>query len=343
MGILVKNVTDRLWWRRIYGGAFVAFLALLLVAGVPFLSTAYISLITKILIFALLAMSLDLIYGYAGMWSFGQAGLFGIGAYTTGILIKIVGISSFWGVLPLTLITCCVLSAIFGFVALRVRGLYFLIVTVALGQLIFGVAMKWSGVTGGYNGLSGVPYPNIGASFSFGPVSFYYFVFVIAVVCFAILYLIVRSPFGYSLRGIRDAELRMRCLGYNTWLHKYIAFIISGVLAGIAGMLFVYFNGVIGPADIGLTASGEIMLMVMLGGSGTLWGATTGATLFLVFKYFISLVTPARWPLIIGVLFIVVVMFLRGGVWPRLSSLFKGSVRNGTIEGPECVAGVRRP
>jgi branched-chain amino acid transport system permease protein len=287
-----------------------------------FLDVSYVSLLTKVLIFGLLAMSLDIIYGYTGLWSFGHASLFGVGAYVTGILIKNYAITSFWLAAPAGVLAAVFVSAVFGYLALRVKGLHFLIVTLGLGQLTYCVAIKWSPVTGGFNGLIGIPYPNLGFPFSFSSLSFYYFTLVIVAICSFLLFLVVKSPFGSSLKGIRDAELRMRCLGYNTWLHKYLAFIISGLFAGVAGVLYLYFNGLISPGDIGVGASGNVMLMVMLGGSGTLWGPAIGTTVFLTFAYFVSLFMPERWPLFLGIGFIAAVMFLTGGIWPYLARLW---------------------
>lgn len=298
-------------------------IGLFLMTAPAFLGIALVSILTKILIFALLAMSLDLIFGYAGLWSLGHAGLFGAGAYTTGILMTRYGVTSLWLSAPAGILMATLVAAIFGLIALRVSGIYFLLVTFALGQLVYGVCMKWYELTGGKDGISGIPYPDLGFSFSFSPISFYYLALTVVAICVFALYLITKSPFGYSLQGIRENETRMRHLGYNTWLYKYIAFVISGLFAGVAGALYIYFYGHIAPVSIGFVASSTVILLVLIGGSGTLWGAAIGSAVLMSLEYFASILVPGRWPLILGACFIVIVMFLRGGIYPHLINLRK--------------------
>jgi branched-chain amino acid transport system permease protein len=293
------------------------------------LGTAIVSLLTKILIFALLAMSLDISFGYTGLWSFGHAAIFGVAAYTVGILTTRYDVSSFWLVAPAAVLMAIFASALFGAIALRVSGIYFLLVTFALGQLIFGIAIKWKGMTGGSDGLAGVPYPELG--FSLSSTSFYYFVLVVLIVCTAALYRLTKSPFGNSLQGIREDETRMSVLGYNTWFYKYIALLISGLFGGVAGMLYIYFNGLIAPETIGMVGSGSVIIMTIIGGSGTLWGALIGSAAIFLLEYFSSLLTPERWPIILGACFVAAVMFARGGIFPRLARLWmKASGSAGT-------------
>jgi branched-chain amino acid transport system permease protein len=299
-------------------------LALFLIALPLFMGVALVGLFTKILIFALLVMSLDLLVGYSGLWSFGHAAFFGIAAYTTGILIVRYDITSFWLSAPAGVLMAVIAACIFGFIALRVSALYFLLITLALGQLVFGLVNtsigKLGALTGGNDGLVGITYPDMGLSFS--STSYYYFVLVIFVICALLLYLLTRSPFGYGLRGIRESEIRMRCLGYNTWLYKYIAFIVASLFAGIAGVLYIHFNHFISPASVGIGNAGIIWLMLIIGGTGTLWGGIIGSGVLLVLQYYISVFTPERWPLIMGVCFIAVVMFFRGGIFTYLSNLW---------------------
>jgi len=289
-----------------------------------FTALPIVSLSTKILIFALLVMSLDLLVGYSGLWSFCQAALFGVAAYTTGILITHYDIRSFWLSAPAGVLAAGFASAIIGLIALRVSAVYFLLITLALGQLIFAVAMRWRGVTGGYNGLAGVPYPDFGFFPPIGmyPVGIYYFVLIVFVICLLLLNLITKSPFGRSLQGIREKEVRMMSLGYNTWLYKYVCFVISGVFAGVAGVLYVHYNGLIAPIDIDAHASGFLWLMLIIGGTGTLWGALVGSTVIISLQYIVSMFTPERWPLIVGTLFIVSIMSFRRGIFPYLSNLW---------------------
>ena len=294
--------------------------ALFLVVAPLLVGTALISLLTKILIFALLAMSLDISFGYTGLWSFGHAAIFGVAAYTIGILVVRCGIENFWLVAPAGVLMAVFASAVIGLIALRVSGIYFLLVTFALGQLIFGIAIKWKSITGGSDGLAGVPYPDAG--FSFSPVSFYFFTLIIFVICAFALYRLTQSPFGKSLQGVREDETRMRVLGYNTWLCKYIALLISGFFGGIAGMLYIYFNGLIAPESVGMVGSGSVIIMTIIGGSGTLWGAIIGSAVIFLFEYFASLFTPERWPIILGACFVAAVTFARGGIFPKLARLW---------------------
>jgi branched-chain amino acid transport system permease protein len=301
------------------------------IGGPLFLGTALVSLLTKILIFALMAMSLDIAFGYTGLWSFGQAALFGVAAYTNGILIKHYGITSFWLAAPSGILMAIVISAVFGLIALRVSGIYFLLITFALGQLIYSIAVKWVKMTGGSDGLGGIPYPDIG--FSLTPISFYYFTLVVLSLCALVLFLVVKSPFGYGLQGIRENGTRMHTLGYNIWLHKYIAFIISGLFGGVAGILYIHFNGVITPGSVGMAASGLAVIMIIIGGSGTLWGAIIGSGTIFILEYFISMITPERWPAILGACFVAAVLFARGGILLKLTNLLKKLNHHGRTEG----------
>jgi branched-chain amino acid transport system permease protein len=302
-----------------------------LIIGPLFIGTALVSLLTKILIFALMAMSLDIAFGYTGLWSFGHAALFGVAAYTNGILIKHYSITSFWLAAPAGILMAIVASAVFGLIALRVSGIYFLLITFALGQLIYSIAIKWIKMTGGSDGLGGIPYPDLG--FSLSPISFYYFTLVILSIGALVLYLVVKSPFGYGLQGIRENEIRMRTLGYNIWLHKYIAFLTSGLFGGVAGILYIHFNGVITPGSVGMGASGLVIIMIIIGGSGTLWGAMIGSGTLFILEYFISMVTPERWPAILGACFVATVSFARGGILLKLIKLWNKWNHDGRTEG----------
>ena len=279
----------------------------------------------KVLIFALFAMSLDLIYGYTGLWSLGHAVYFGVAGYTVGKLMVSYGINSFWIGLPLGILMAGLIAVIFGFIALRVSGMYFLLVTFALGELLYNVVYKWEFLsTFAIAGVLGISLPNLGIPwFSWSGITFYYFVFVIFVVCFFLLRRIINSSFGLSLQGIREDEGRMKSLGYNTWAYKYIAFIIAGLFAGVAGVLFAYYNGSIFPQDLGISASALVMVIVIIGGTGTLFGSIIGAALILLLEHFMSLITPERWPLILGAVFIASAMYARGGIGLYLLKLWK--------------------
>lgn len=291
---------------------------------VPLLLPSYLqSIMTKILIFAIFAMSLNVLFGYTGLFSLGHAAFFGTAGYTTAILTVRYGIENFWLTMPASILMAALIAAIFGIVALRVSGMYFLLVTFALGQLIYSIAIKWYSVTGGYYGLAGVQLPGVGLPWvTWNPISFYYFIFISFLLCFFLLFRFLNSPFGRALQGLRECEFRMLALGYNTWFYKYVAFIVAGLFAGVSGTLFAHFNGLMAPEHLGFETSGLVMFMVILGGVGTLSGPVVGATVIVLLEFFISIYFPERWPLVLGCVFVLSVMYLRGGISVHLVSLW---------------------
>ena len=204
-------------------------------------------------------------------------------------------------------------AAVFGVVAIRARGTYFLMITLALGMVVWGLAFRWVSLTKGDNGVSGVPRPELGALSLSAPLPFFYFALVTAAVSWTLLGLLVMSPFGLGLKGIRGSESRMEALGYNVWLHKYLAFVIAGIFAGVAGVLWAYYNGFVGPTDVQLVTSVEALLMTALGGPGTLIGPALGAGIIVFLKNFVSVYTK-RWLLILGAVYIGVILFAPHGV-----------------------------
>jgi len=299
--------------------------ALILIILPLFISTYFVSMLTKVLIFAIFAISLDLLVGYTGLLSLGHAAYLGVAGYTAGILMVHYGIESLWLVLPLSLLMAGIAAAIIGYLALRVSGVYFILITIAFGQLLAIAAVRWKTMTGGTNGLIGIPYPNLGLpGFTWAGSSYYYLVFVVFVICFFLLYRITKSTFGQALVGIRENEMRMQCLGYNTWAHKYVAFIIAGLFAGVAGSLFASFYGIMVPGHLGITTSTTVMLMVIIGSAGTLYGPVLGSALIVFLEHFASIYAPERWPLILGAVFVICVMFIRGGFGIYIPRFWKG-------------------
>jgi len=291
-------------------------------------------MLTKVLIFAIFAMSLDLILGYTGLLSLGHAAFLGVAGYTAGILMVHYDIESFWLVMPLGILTAGIVAAIIGYITLRVSGVYFLLVTLAFGQLLSVAAVKWRTMTGGTDGLVGITYPHLGLpGFTWTDFSFYYLVFLAFVICFFLLHRITNSSFGRALVGIRENEPRMQCLGYNTWAHKYVAFIIAGLFAGVAGVLFAPFYGIMVPGHLGIITSTSAMLMVIIGGAGTLFGPVIGAGFLVVLERLASDFVPERWPLILGAIFVICVIFIRGGFGIYLSRFWrKVKLQYGSIE-----------
>jgi branched-chain amino acid transport system permease protein len=296
--------------RRVLAGLGAAALAGLVA---PALSAYPLTLLTQAAIIAILAMSLDVLLGYTGLPSLGHAAYFGIAAYAVGILTTEYQ-CSFLTCLVSGVALAALTAAVFGLLAIRASGTYFLMITLALGMVVWGLAFRWVSMTKGDNGIAGVPRPELGLPWSLSaPLPFFYFALAAAVAAWAVLGLLVRSPFGMGLQGIRESESRMRALGYNVWLHKYLAFVIAGAFAGFAGVFWAYYNGFVSPADVQLVTSVETLLMVALGGPGTLAGPALGATIIVFLKNFVSVYTK-RWLLILGAVYIGVILFAPRGV-----------------------------
>jgi len=289
-------------------------LAAALLAAPAFVGSYWVGLMTQMIIFALLAMSLDILLGYTGLPSLGHAGIFGVAAYAIAILSTVYHVG-FPASLAGGLLAGVAVSAAFGLIVSHVRDVYFLMITLALGMVLWGVSYRWIPVTGGDNGLSGIPRLETGLGLAGGgPAPFYYLALLVLLVCGAMMVLLVSSPFGYTLRGIREDESRMRSLGFNTWLHCYIAYVLSGSFASVAGVIWAYYNGFVSPTYLDLTASSELFLMVTLGGPATLVGPVIGAGAIVILKNVMSAYT-ARWLLILGIVYIVTILWAPQGLW----------------------------
>ncbi|NTV89481.1 MAG: ABC transporter permease [Clostridiales bacterium] len=329
------------WKLMAFKAAPYLFALLLLICVPPFIGTYMQGMMTRVLIFALFAISLDIVMGYTGMRSFGHAAFFGMGGYAVGILAVRYSIESFWLVLPITIILCALLSAIIGYFTLRVSGVHFLLVTMAFGQLLYVVATKWYAFTGGTDGLIGIPRPNLGFAINWTSGKIYYFVLIVFIICYYLIYRFMRSSYGRALLGVKENEGRMRSLGYNTWLLKYMGVILAGVFAGVAGLLFAYTYQAMVPNNFALETSALPMLMVIMGGAATLWGPALGAVVMVLVQNFAGIYMPDRWPLILGILYVVCVMFLRGGFARYLTNAWYGfgsRIFSGS-KAPEPVAG----
>src|SRR5918911_4066906 len=276
---------------------------------IPYLTTSYyLSIATQVLIFGLLAMSIDLLGGYLGLMPLGHAGIMGVSAYVLGFLIS----RAHWAWLPASLLALAVtllVGLLFGLLAVRTTGIFFVMITMAEGMLVWGLAFRWSSVTGAENGLRGILRPPFATLYW----QYYYLVLLVFIACAVLLALIVRSPFGLTLKGIRESESRMRTLGYNVMLHKVLVFMLSGLFAGISGLLYAWYNQFISPSAINIGASTQGILMVVLGGAGTLLGPVLGAGV-IVFLTNILSGPVARWQTVMGVIFILVVLFAREGI-----------------------------
>jgi len=282
---------------------------------VPNTGSFVVLLATRAMAFAILAMSLDLLLGYTGLASLGQAAYFGVGAYLTAVLATKfhVGMGwDFWLVVVLGMLIGAALAALFGLFAIRASGVYFLMITLALGQCVWGLAYRWNSLTGGDNGINMSGRPSFGLDLS-NEVTFFYLVLGFFTVSMVLMYVLVRSPFGRSLAGIRERELRMQILGYNTWLHKYVAFIIAGAFGGLAGVLWAHTNGHVSPETVVLTTSVDALLMVVLGGAGTLVGATIGAAIVFGLREYLSTLVP-WWQYALGGVYVLTILYLPSGL-----------------------------
>ncbi len=296
------------------------FLVLLALLVLPFLMTDYPrALVSEIYIFAIFAMSLDLLLGFTGLMSLGHAAFFGLGAYAVAVLGVQFGINAWLGVVAGVAIAGCG-AALIGFFCVRTAGIPFLMLTLAFSQLVFSVALKWRDVTGGSDGIAIAEKPSFfGFDLSNSLVMYF-----MALSFFALAYWglrrLLNAPLGHAFVGIRENEQRMAAIGYPTRAYKLISFTIAGAIAGLAGGLYAIFNGFISADAVYWTASGDILIMTMLGGAGTLIGPAVGAALVLLMKNVVSSYSE-HWLAIIGVTFICCVMFFPGGLWGALRTL----------------------
>lgn len=294
-------------------------LALLLVlAAVPLVgSTFHAELISKVMILAIFAMSLDLLVGYTGLVSFGHAAFFGIGAYALALLAPKYEAASLWATLPAALLASAAAALVVGALVVRVKGIYFIMVTLAFAQMFHFVFHD----TDFGRGSDGVtinfrPVATVAGRTPFDlsdPTHAYFFVLAALVGAFAFLSLLLRSPFGHALKGIRANEHRMRSLGYPVYRYKLAAFAIAGALAGLAGYLAAMQDGFVSPELLSWHQSGNVLLMLILGGMGSLHGAALGAASFVLLQEVFQLLTE-RWQLAFGLSIIAIVLFAPGGL-----------------------------
>ena len=293
-------------------------LALAAVAGVlillpPILPKYVVILMTQSLVYAIVAMSLDVLIGYTNLKSLGHGSFFAIGAYTSAILVTKLQVG-FGTSLLASMGMAAGASALVGLLSLRAAGIYFLLITLAIAMCIWGLIYRWVSLTGGDNGIMDIPRPKFGLGLNLlDPVVFYYFILVFFMGCLILILLLVRSPFGRTLVGIRDSESRMKVLGFNVWLHKYLALIIAGAFAGLAGNLYSYYNRFVGPGDSDLMQCMEFVLMVSIGGQGTLIGPNIGAFLITFLKNMVSVYTK-RYLMILSLVYILTAKYAPEGV-----------------------------
>jgi branched-chain amino acid transport system permease protein len=286
---------------------------------VPNTNSFVILLATRALAFSILVMSVDILLGYTGLASLGQAAYLAVGAYATAILATKYHIGlgwDFWLVLAFGTLLGAALAAVFGLLAIRASGVYFLMITLALGQCVWGLAYRWNSLTGGDNGINLRERPKFSAGIGIdlaNEQTFFFVVFGVFCVSLLMMYTLVRSPFGRSLAGIRERELRMKILGYNTWLHKYIAFVIAGAFGGLSGVLWAHTAGIVSPVNVELPTSVDALLMAVLGGSGTLVGGVIGAFIVFFLREWLSTVVP-WWQYVLGAVYVATILYLPTGL-----------------------------
>jgi branched-chain amino acid transport system permease protein len=313
---------------RKYRTHIVVAVALVILAGMPQLvSSYYVRLLSIVLIYAIFAMSLDIILGYGGLPSLGHAASFGAAAYIVAILnVKVLHAGSFGVELAAGIVFAAIVAALFGPLALRTRGIYFLMVTLSLSMVLWAIAFKWRSLTGGDDGIPGIAPPQLSFipwNLSL-PANYYYFVLFFFIIAVVLMVLIVNSPFGHVLVGIHENETRMASMGYNVWLYKYIALIIAGTFAGLAGILVAYYNTFVSPSVLHLATSAEGLIMVILGGQGTLFGPAIGAGIIVLVNHLLSTYTD-RWPMILGIIFILVVILAPQGIYRLIKRYLLGT------------------
>src|SRR5436190_15708249 len=267
---------------------------------------------TEIWIFAILGLGLSLLLGYTGLLSFGQATFFGSAAYVAGWLLKHYGINVFLA-LGTGVFVGAASAAVVGYLCVQRSGLYFIMLTFALNQLFYFTAYQWTSVTGGEDGMPGVPRPVLpGIDFK-DPMIYYAFVSFLFLISLYLMRKIIDSPLGKILQAIRENEVRAEAVGYNVPRFKLLAFIIGGAFSGLAGVLYAMLFGIVPLEAISFVFSGNVIFATLIGGSGSLYGPVIGSIVFIWLSESMSTVW-ARWPLLLGVAFVIVVMFFRGGV-----------------------------
>ncbi|MES2937915.1 MAG: branched-chain amino acid ABC transporter permease [Pseudomonadota bacterium] len=297
-------------------------LGLLALAAVPLWAgnSYYVDVVSQMLIWAVFAMGLNVLSGYGRLTSLGHAALFGVACYVGGLLVG-QGMGHA-GAAVLALLATLAVTAVVAVLALRSTGISFLMITLAAGQILWGVAYRWVSVTGGENGVSipARPAP-FGAALE-TPAGFFYLALAVFLAALVATALLVRSPLGAALRGTRDQPRRMSALGFNVWAIRFTAFLYSGFWAGVAGLLFLYYNKFVSPHALALATSAEALLMVIVGGAGTLLGPVAGAVIVVAIKNVASGYIE-RWNFLLGFIFVAIIMFMPQGLVPGIAAALR--------------------
>lgn len=286
-------------------------LVLIIIAAIvaPFvISEFYLAILGEALIMSLLALSFNLLFGYMGQLSFGQAAFYGLSGYTVALLITKAH-SNFWLTLLAGILMASILGLVIGYFCVRLRGIYFSILTLAFGQLIFFVIYKWHDFTGGDDGIQGVFPPDLLKS----PIHYYFFILIVFIFSVFILWRIVHSPFGYTLRSMRENSERTEFLGINIARYQLMAFVIAAGYAGLAGVLWAPFYRSVAPSSLFWIKSGEPVMAAILGGPSLFFGPILGMFIMTFFHAWVLGFT-VFWPVVMGTLILIVIFFLPGGI-----------------------------
>jgi branched-chain amino acid transport system permease protein len=297
-------------------------IALAVLAAIPYElpGTYYVNVASQILLYAVFALGLSVLVGYAGLVSLGHAGLFGLSCYAIAYLLA----AGHGHVLAITagLAITMAATALFAALSLRSTGIGFIMITLALGEILWGLAYRWISITNGDNGISVASRPSPLGLALVSAAGFYYATLLIFLLAVAAVLIFVRSPLGAALRGTRDQPRRMNALGYHVWMIQFWACVFSGLLTAMAGMLFVYYNQFISPQTLALTSSAEVLLMVISGGASTLLGPIVGAALVVIIKNVVSAYIE-RWNFMLGAIFVAIVILMPEGLVPGTARLWR--------------------
>jgi len=282
-----------------------------------FLPRFYVYLVSIILLYGLLATSLNLVLGYGGIFQFHHAVFYGVGAYGTTLMLTKTGLPPMLAFIVGPLVSAT-FGLVLGIICIRLSKLYFGMLQISLGSLVWAIVYRWYSFTGGDDGIHGIPIPEMLSS----PKGAYYFTLIITLVCLFVMWKIIQSPFGSALQGIRDNPVRSEMIGINVRMHQLLALVLAGFFAGVAGSLFVVVDNTVFPDMLFWTFSLEILIMCLLGGWFTFLGPMLGAAVIVALRTFVSTYTD-YWALVLGIIMMLVIFFLPNGILGYVEEKFK--------------------
>jgi len=295
-----ESIVKKNWW--------LILLTIIFFIAPTFLSEFYLTVLCEALVMSLFALSFNLLFGYMGQLSFGQAAFYGLGGYTVAMLVMKAHFN-FWLSIIAGVLVAGIIGLIVGFFCVRLRGIYFAVLTLAFGQLIFSVVFKWHKFTGGDDGIQGVFPPD----FLKSPTNYYYFLLIVFLLSAFVLWKIIHSPFGQTIISMRENSERTEFLGIHIAKYQLITFVIAAAFAGLAGAIWVPFYRSVAPSYLNWIKSGEPVMAAILGGPGLFFGPVLGMFIMTFFHSWVLGFT-IYWPVVMGALILVVIFFLPGGI-----------------------------